>query len=195
MRQTLPPAALDIRRCPSHVEIPGNELADQLANAACQMPSGRTTATNAHARRRTEQRHAAAAKEHRRRNRPAQYASLGLELRTRLPPALSLPPALPWATGDLLAARSRHGDVSAYHHVRFHHEHAELLCWCAEPNAPEPFSSCAAANPPSIPGGSEDKWLVPNISLITLTTSTNHTQQLQGWNHKRWLVSSARRIA
>ena len=138
------PGAVDVRWCPSHVGIPGNELADQLAKGACQMPSGRTTATNARARRRTEQRYEAAAKEYWRRNRPERYTRLGLELSTRPPPELSLPrPSL----GRLLAARSGHGDFEAYH-VRFHHEDAELLCRCGEVKAPDHFATCVATNPP-----------------------------------------------
>ena len=45
------PGTVDIRWCPGHAGIPGNELADQLAKAACQMPTDRQTATIARARR------------------------------------------------------------------------------------------------------------------------------------------------
>ena len=123
--------------------IPGNELTDQLAKAACQMPTERQTATIARARRLIEKRYDAAARAYWRGNCPERYARLGIELSTCIPPELFLPrPSL----GRLLAARSGHGDISAYH-LRFKHEDAELLCRYGEPKAPEHFASCDAANP------------------------------------------------
>ena len=138
------PGTVDIRWCPGHAGIPGNELADQLAKAACQMPTNRQTATIARARRLIEGRYATAASAYWRGNCPDRYARLGLELSTRIPAELSHPRPL---LGRLLAARSGHGDFSSYH-LRFKHEDAELLCRCGEPKAPEHFAFCDAANPP-----------------------------------------------
>ena len=138
------PGSVDIRWCPAHVGIPGNELADQLAKAACQMPTERQTATITRARRLIEERYDAAARAYWRGNRPERYARLGLELSTHIPPEMFLPrPSL----GRLLAARSGHGDFSAYY-PPFNHEDAELLCRCGEPKAPEHLAFCDAANPP-----------------------------------------------
>ena len=70
------PGSVDVRWCPAHVGIPGNELADQLAKGACQLPTERQTATIARARHLIE-RYESAVKAYWRGNCPERYVRLG----------------------------------------------------------------------------------------------------------------------
>ena len=140
---TAAPGAVDIRWCPAHVGIAGNEIADQLAKAACQMATARQSTTIARAKLLLKQRYEAAAKSYWQEHCPERYARLAIEFTTRMPTELFLSrPCL----GRILAARSGHGDFAAYHE-RFHHDEAELFCQCGERKAPDHFTNCMAVNP------------------------------------------------
>jgi len=70
-------------------------------------------------------------------NAPQQYRDLAIAL-NKHPHELSLPRA---TLGQLLAARTGHGDFAQYHE-RFEHEDAKLDCSCGRPKSPHHFYYC-----------------------------------------------------
>jgi ribonuclease HI len=138
--------AVDIRWCPAHVGIAGNELADQLAKDACLVPTTRTQASIACAQRLSKLRYKRSAAEYWSEKCPTQYKRLDLSFSTsRIPMELTFPRPI---LGYLLAARSGHGDFRAYHE-RFNHEDATICCHhCNQDSSLDHFAIYKAISPP-----------------------------------------------
>ncbi len=133
------PGVVEIRWVPGHRNIPGNELADRLAKAACSLPPDNKEATLAAARRLLKDRYISALKSHWDTNAPRRYQDLEIPAQGSPPlQELRIPRA---ALGALLAARSGHGDFANYHE-RFAHADAELHCTCGARKTPEHFFFC-----------------------------------------------------
>lgn len=71
-------------------------------------------------------------------NIPASYAQLEIKHAPLFPKELLLSRK---ALGIILAARTGHGDFTAYH-TRFNHAEARLTCLCGSPKTPTHFLFC-----------------------------------------------------
>ncbi len=90
------PGVVEIRWVPGHRNIPGNELADRLAKAACSLPPDNKEATLAAARRLLKDRYISALKSHWDTNAPHRYQDLEIPAQGS-PPLQELQiPARPW---------------------------------------------------------------------------------------------------
>jgi hypothetical protein len=134
----LAPRAIQVRWVPGHHNVHRNEEADQATKegAALPPPAGAicTLASlkripQASAKRATTQYWAAKA--------PANY----IELMVEYPLTTDKFQTSRAALGHILAARSQHGDFTAYHN-RFNHAGATLNCSCRRPKSPLHFYFC-----------------------------------------------------
>jgi hypothetical protein len=73
---------------------------------------------------------------------PETYEPLGLKAEARYPKELALPRT---TLHHLLAARTHHGDFTAYHQ-RFNHEDAQLECSCGRDKNPHHIFYCRKVN-------------------------------------------------
>jgi ribonuclease HI len=137
---------INLRWAPGHMDIEGNEMADQLAKKGCEEEAPDTPPTLSYAKRQLKFANRAAFEDwwdanapatYRRKNKdgelvPRENASLTVR------PSLSVPRA---SLGRWLAARSHHGDFAKYH-ARFQHEDAHLFCSCGLKKTPEHYAFC-----------------------------------------------------
>ena len=137
------PGSVNVRWCPGHQGLKGNELADKLAGAACKLPTIRSTMSVARAKSTLKARFENAFQTYWAQNAPDRYRALGLSASSGPYPELSLPRRL---LGYLLAAWSGHGDLASYH-LRFNHENAWLKCCCGLDKSPEHFVYCRLVEP------------------------------------------------
>jgi ribonuclease HI len=115
-----------IRWCPGHQGIKGNELADEIAKAACkQQQTLNIPATLAAVRRRAKEASRRLPQLWWREHRPETYQHLDLDY-CIVPGELQLSRS---TLHHLLAARSGHGNFAAYYE-RFNITEADLLCRC-----------------------------------------------------------------
>jgi ribonuclease HI len=129
---------IQVRWCPGHVDISGNEEADKMARQATEHPeNGLPTYSLAVAKRQVKTRITKEFTDIWSINAPTRYKELSIPLSAH-PPELSLPR---YALGKLYAARSGHGDFAEYHR-RFKHDDAELYCSCKRLKTPEHFFFC-----------------------------------------------------
>lgn len=133
-----------VRWCPGHMDIPGNERADALAKAGCTLPEpSNAKPTLAYVRRLARKHLSDAFQAWWQEHVPEQYKELDLDAIPRCPRELSIPrPAL----HHLLAARSRHGDFANYHE-RFKHDSARVTCSCGRRKAPDHLFYCRKVAP------------------------------------------------
>lgn len=127
-------ATVSIRWSPGHMDIPGNEMADQLAKRGSSIkPVRDPLPTYSHVKRDTRAQHRAALEAWWQDARPQSYANLGLSANTG--PTKELQTLSRTALHHLLAARSGHGDFADYHE-RFNHLDANLYCTCKKEKTP-----------------------------------------------------------
>ncbi|KAI1000484.1 hypothetical protein K3495_g7710 [Podosphaera aphanis] len=133
------PGSVNVRWCPGHVGIPGNEIADALAKSACTTQSPILPTSIARAKRDVKARYQSHVSAYWQENAPTRYKDLGINLNAKISPELA---SLDRRTiGLLIAARTRHGDFADYHR-RFHHEDALLECTCREEKTLDHFFFC-----------------------------------------------------
>lgn len=124
---------------PGHVGIEGNELADFEAKKGAAMPHLTSSEYSAAA---LEQWHSIQQKQSRinwwNNNIPNNYAELEIKTAPNFPKELLLSRK---ALGQLIAARTGHGDFSTYH-TRFKHNEANLNCRCGSPKSAKHFLFC-----------------------------------------------------
>lgn len=107
-------APVIVRWISGHTGLAGNEIGDKLACRELTLPDNSSTPTDQLTL--AAIRHESLAltrpllKDWWASNRPKQYADLGLEMRRKKPPELSLPRAV---YARLIAARTGHGDFAA----------------------------------------------------------------------------------
>ena len=136
--------ATEIRWVPGHTDVLGNEQADELAKAGTAMPEPlNATPTLAYLRRIAKQRPKDAFAKWWATAATDKYRPLGLECSTKCPPELALSRT---TLHHLLAARSHHGDFTAYH-LRFNHKDARLNCSCGRQKAPDHLFYCRKISP------------------------------------------------
>jgi ribonuclease HI len=138
----IPTGRVQVRWCPGHQSIPGNEEADREAKkGAARAPQGAESATQSSlaalrqiARRKAKE----AITEYWSEAAPRRYQDLHIPWSFNTPKELSVTRRL---LGALLAARTGHGDFKEYHE-RFKHEDAMMDCSCGRPKTPEHFFFC-----------------------------------------------------
>lgn len=129
-----------VRWCPGHADIEGNDVADSIAKEAATRPPPRSTRrlySLASARRYIRTGKWSAAQAAWEQNCHGPYLAYDLPA-DRVPRELRLPR---YSLGKLLAIRSHHGDFAAYHQ-RFNHENATLTCRCGSQKSPLHFWHC-----------------------------------------------------
>ncbi|KAI0994174.1 hypothetical protein K3495_g14007, partial [Podosphaera aphanis] len=133
------PGSVNVRWCPGHVGIPGNEIADALAKSACTTQSPILPTSIARAKRDVKARYQSHVSAYWQENAPTRYKDLGINFNAKISPELA---SLDRRTlGLIIAARTGHGDFADYHR-RFHHEDALLECTCGEEKTPDHFFFC-----------------------------------------------------
>ena len=138
---------VQVRWCPGHQSIKGNEEADRVAKSAALLPVSSTTLPSLQAnsppslsalRRLSKQLTRDKISQYWATSAPQRYQDLNIPWAFGTPRELHIKRRL---LGLLLAARSGHGDFKQYHE-RFNHEEATLFCSCGKPKAPEHFFFC-----------------------------------------------------
>ncbi|KAI0995105.1 hypothetical protein K3495_g13078 [Podosphaera aphanis] len=130
---------INIRWVPGHAGIEGNEIADFEARRGAAMPTidsakhSFTSLLQWHAEQLSQARNSWWNK-----NIPNSHARLGIKTAPYFPKELLLGRK---ALGQLIAAKTGHGDFAAYH-IRFGHEEARLSCLCGSPKTPTHFLFC-----------------------------------------------------
>jgi ribonuclease HI len=132
-----------VRWVPGHSQVPGNELADALARRGALQPPPPASSPHSWA---SLKRYIAAQlpQKHLKwwlANAPISYQTIPISTALLPPKELSLPRK---ALGHLIAARSGHGDFSAYHE-RFNHAVFEPNCLCGRLKTPVHFFFCRIA--------------------------------------------------
>ena len=144
-RYTLPHIAdgsVQIRWCPGHQSIAGNEEADKAAKQASLSPHDPhnpiSRSSLSSLRRTARQLARDATREYWGSAAPQRYQDLHIPWLFGIPKELYIQRRL---LGPLLASRTGHGDFKQYHE-RFKHEDASLNCSCGKPKTPEHFFFC-----------------------------------------------------
>ncbi|MGH7965947.1 MAG: ribonuclease H family protein [Candidatus Binatia bacterium] len=135
---------VSVRWVPGHTNIPGNDQADALAKAGCELPKpADAKPTLAHIRRMAKKRSKEAFQSWWQQNAPERYKELNLGATADCPKELLMPRPI---LHHLLAARSHHGDFADYHE-RFNHDTARITCSCGRRKTPSHIFYCRKVAP------------------------------------------------
>jgi ribonuclease HI len=134
------PGGVEVKWVPGHQDIPGNELADQLAKRGAETGSiYNKGATAAYARRQARREAREAFGQWWENEKPASYE--GTKLRATLRETEEVKLLSRRHLHHLLAARSGHGDFKRYHE-RFSHENSVNHCSCGKWKSPAHIFFC-----------------------------------------------------
>ncbi|KAI1005470.1 hypothetical protein K3495_g2746 [Podosphaera aphanis] len=133
------PGPVNVRWCPGHVGIPGNEIADALAKSACTTQSPILPTSIARAKRDVKARYQSHISAYWQENAPTRYKDLGINFNAKI--SLELTSLDRRTLGLLIVARTGHGDFADYLR-RFHHEDVLLECTCGEEKTLDHFFFC-----------------------------------------------------
>jgi ribonuclease HI len=134
--------AVNVRWCPGHLGIEGNEAADSLAKKGCSETPLDLPPTLSYIKRTARAKTQEEFSTWWHNNMPEIYEPLGLKAEAGCPKELALPRT---TLHHLLAARTHHGDFAAYHQ-RFNHEDAQLECSCGRDKNPHHIFYCRKVN-------------------------------------------------
>ncbi|CAG8978434.1 hypothetical protein HYALB_00012601 [Hymenoscyphus albidus] len=141
------PGKIQTRWCPSHIGILGNEIADKVVGRVVRLPSPEPSPLlcTATLKREVKETGIALAKKLWGTTLPALYKDLGLYTWSSKPKSLQLPREV---LDRLIAARSGHGDFTAYHLRYFHFDSLLELgnCKCKKAKTQFHLLFCKLAN-------------------------------------------------
>ncbi|KAI1004416.1 hypothetical protein K3495_g3796 [Podosphaera aphanis] len=129
-----------VRWVPSHAGIEGNELADAgvKKGAATPFQNNQSKLSVAALALRKSSQMCQAREKWWENNAPQSYVRLGINTAPYFREELLLSRK---ALGQVIAARSGHGDFASYH-TRFNHRDANMHCLCGSPKSPKHFLFC-----------------------------------------------------
>lgn len=200
-------AQVDVRWCPGHEKIEGNERADKMANKGLKEQESSSSMTLARVRRyaRAASRgqfeawfnytcprryHSLFGEEEDTQPQAGHQQKVPFEAAFKCPEGLKLPR---YVLARWIALRTGHGDFKEYHE-RFRHHDAELACSCGRPKTPEHLVYCSKTRRiksawPKSKVRTPDEWFMQLVldhkMFKEVATKTRFFAKICPWNIDR----------